>query len=241
MQGSLFLVSSYNEISFFHFSDQEVPFYHDTYDDQNKTLENWISNIKERFSDAHPTPNKIFVSSPRYTIIPNVLFSPNNSKQLFELNFKQIEHWEQVYFNFISSIKASVIFGKPLIAEKIKKQIDSSSSIAHLIPMLCDFSLKHCKSGIPFLFVHMNYANFILSIDGKLIAAVQFQYQAVEDIIYHLLANLKSHNIMSLSSLNLISLNPEIVDSSISEFLRKIDFSSNVEVSTKSIELLFKL
>lgn len=241
MRRSFFLISSEKDIAFFYLNYPE-PFQYTKYDSQENSFNNWISNIQDQYIKRDPDiPCKVFITSPRYTILPNALFSPNNSRQVFELNFDKVESWEQVYFNFISSFKATIIFGKPLVSENIKKEIKSNFSVSHLVPSLCDFALKYGKSGTPFLFVAPEHANLILWAEGKLISAVQFNYLAIEDIIYHLLANLKSHNILSLNELYILSFNKDIQEENFREFLTKIDFSAEVQITTKSNDLLFKL
>lgn len=178
--------------------------------------------------------------STRYTLVPNAVFLPTLSHEIFINTIGKPLSSESIYFNIISPFNTTIIFGKSNITNKVKSFIGPESKVSHIITDLCYYIDKEKEKNSSLVFAFNNKVFLILKINSKLVSANCFEYDAIEDIVYFILATYKSHNIESTPILNLLSLDDAVKADKFLHFFERVEILSDVMINSINLNDLLK-
>ncbi len=149
----------------------------------------------------------IFINSPRYTLLPNSVFFPADAKKYFNLNFGDLDSNERVYFTLNTAFEVSMVFGIKPDVDNFRNSLKQSVVIEHFSNLILKYLKLHISPYDPFLIITPKLVYFALREESKLLQLSAGEFDDENDIIYFLMAQLKSIGGMDFSSIHICSLN----------------------------------
>ncbi len=239
MVDSFFLVSAEKDILFYKTSEDTNSSIILEYNQEN--LDNWIDKIKlDHFADQDYSKCRVFTASSRYTLVPNTIFLPTLSFNIFETSFGANKKWEQVYFNFINEYQATIVFGKPYLVDTIKKSLNNEPKTSHIVASICNYLKSSAGHDRPLIFIIRREVYFFLQSNDKLKICSNFEYQTTEDIAYFILSNFKSYDLKAIDNIDICSLNEKINSHELVELFKKISLTQSIDLRDLPINKLLK-
>jgi len=139
--------------------------------------------------------------------LPNSVFFPADAKKYFNLNFGDLDSNERVYFTLNTAFEVSMVFGIKPDVDNFRNSLKQSVVIEHFSNLILKYLKLHISPYDPFLIITPKLVYFALREESKLLQLSAGEFDDENDIIYFLMAQLKSIGGMNFSSIHICSLN----------------------------------
>lgn len=181
------------EVFYYSFKDNEL---------QSKI----INKNSFEFIDNNDQQHYLLIDSPRFTLIPNSIFTASHSKQLFLLNFGELSYDERVYFTLNSAFDIANIYSIKKEIDEFRSSLNQNLTIDHLSNGILKFLKIHSLANQFLLVITPNYIYLGIKNGQKLIQLSAIDYENEEDILYYVIAQINSLNIIEIDSLSVTKL-----------------------------------
>ncbi|MBM3159928.1 MAG: DUF3822 family protein [Bacteroidetes bacterium] len=159
----------------------------------------------------------IFINSARFTLVPNAIFLASQVNEYYKLNFGETISNERVYFSINNAFDVSNIFGISKEVDKFRQSLEKPLIIEHFSQLLLRYAKNSGLEDQPLLVITPCSSYFLLKEAQKLLQLSTGEFDNESDVIYFLLAHLKSMEIKKIENLSICLLN-EVSNFSIHEF-----------------------
>lgn len=140
---------------------------------------------------------KVAYDGKKATLVPGLLFDPNDKEKYFKFNFKLNED-EHIFYDHLMPLDAWQVFTVPGPVMKAAKEIFPRSKVVHFSSILIESVWVNYKNRInsPHVFLHVREPLFdIMIFDGRQMKYFNtFLFQNPEDVVYYLIFVLEQLN-----------------------------------------------
>jgi len=219
-------------LSFFIFHNQSV-FFHSVTKEGDQCIHVDDSVDVNLLLRQNTDTKYIFINSSRFTLVPSAIFTASQSNEYFKLNFGQTISNERVYFSINNAFDITNIFGIREEIDKFRESLQRPLIIEHFSQFLLRYAKISGREDQAFLIVTPCFSYFFFKEAEKLTQLSVGEFENESDVIYFLLAHLKSIEIKEIENLNVCVLN-EVTNFTPDEFeqlMREVSTLSQTRIN----------